>query len=310
MKQNEQPAEQRRHKDEGNPVVIHHPEEDQTDLERWFRRQLGEGSKLWGLLAAVALIAVLLALVLRNLGGVDTSSAEAWNRLFQAKSAEQRTEVAEEFPTSRAAAWAMIQAASENYNEAVDRLPTAIEAAKPLLTKAETQFEDVLRDAPKGSTIAMKASFGLARTYEARNELEKAVSQYELVARDWPGSVEAAQSLRLVSRLRAELKKPEAERFYSKLYAFKPSDVTLPPLGEANLPGGASTGSILDSLLKDQLPGSGVIPPPNPTPTPTPSSTPEPAPGTPAAEPKPAPAESTPAPTPAPSTPEPAKPGL
>ncbi|MFO0959663.1 MAG: hypothetical protein U0800_19880 [Isosphaeraceae bacterium] len=305
MKQHEQPIDLRRRKDEGNPVVIHHPEENQTDLERWVRRHLGEGPKLWGILGAVVLGAVLLALVLRNLGGVDTTSSEAWNKLFQAKSAEQRVEVAEDFPRSKAAPWAMVQAACENYNEAVDRLPTAIDAAKPLLSKAETQFEDALKEAPKGSIVARRASFGLARTYEARNELDKAVSQYDLIARDWPGSVEASQSLRLASRLRAELKKPEAERFYTKLYAFKPGDVTLPPPGGANAPGGVSAGSILDSLLRDLPPGGGAVPP-----LPTPKSPTDEVPK-PDAEPKAGdePAKPAPAPTPAPTEPEPAKPG-
>jgi hypothetical protein len=251
-------------KGEGDALLIHHPEENQTELERWVRRHLiAGGPKVWGLVAALLLAVIVVPLLVRLWNGADTSSAEAWEKMFEAKTANDQAEVASDFPDSKAAPWALLQAAAINLNDAAERLPTSPDVAKPMLTKAQDQFEEALRRAPKSSILARHAAFGLARTLEVRNELDKAIGQYENIARDWPDTPEAVQSKKLAALLRAELKKPEPERFYNKLYAYKAPEVTIPPLGGsgATPPGGVPAGSLLDDLLK------------NPPTIPTPSST-------------------------------------
>ncbi len=84
----------------------------------------------------------------------------------------------------------------------------------------------------------MQASLGKARALEARNELPKAIEQYELVTKSWPGTPEADQAKQLLEFLQT----PEAAAFYKELYAYSPSKVTLPPLGSERIPFAPSGG--------------------------------------------------------------------
>ena len=122
------------------------------------------------------------------------------------------------------------------------------------------------RDAPKDSPQARAAALGKARTLEARNEIAKAIDQYQLVEKTWPGTPEATQAKRLAE----ELKKPEAAAFYKELYAYSPTKVTLPPLGTQNLdmpllpaPGSSSPAEALPGGIVPSIP---LLPPPPPTP--------------------------------------------
>ncbi len=252
-------------KGDSEALLIHHPEENQTELERWVRRNIvAGGPKTWGPLAALLAAVIIAPLVWRALSGEDTSGSEAWEKMFEAKTASEQAEVASDFPDSKAAPWALLQSAALNLNDGSERLPTSIDLAKPLLVKAQDQFEEALKRSPKSSLLARHAAFGLARTLEVRNELDKAIAQYETIVRDYPDTSEAVQSKKLANLLRAELKKPADERFYNQLYAYKAPEVTLPPLGGSDrAPGGVTAGSVLDGLLKN--------PPPLPT---TPSNLP------------------------------------
>ena len=122
---------------------------------------------------------------------------------------------------------ALLQAATETYNKGFRDLPANREAAEPLLRKARTQFEQVVKQSPKDSPQARIAALGVARSLEAHNDLDKAIEQYELVAKTWPGSAEAKHAERLAQALR----KPENVAFYKELYAFKPVEATIPPMG-------------------------------------------------------------------------------
>jgi len=73
---------------------------------------------------------------------------------------------------------------------------------------------------------------GKARTLEIRNELPKAIDQYRLVAKQWPGSPEAEEAQQIADKLQG----PQAAAFYKELYAYSPTKMTLPPLSTENLP--------------------------------------------------------------------------
>src|SRR5262249_40898743 len=92
---------------------------------------------------------------------------------------------------------------------------------------------------------------------EARNDLAKAVAQYEKVARTkaWAGTEEAREA----ERLARELTLPGAIAFYKELYEYKPAEVSLPPGGVGN--------------LNFPLP-AGPPPPPRPPPAPRPRRAP------------------------------------
>jgi len=272
------------------PTVIHHPEDDLPLLARWFHRALEHPARFWGLVAGVAVVTLALSLLGSGLTLGRAASNEAWSKLETAKTAAARVEVAKEFPNTPAERWALLQAATEFYNQGFNDLPANREAALPVLKKALDLFQNVADAAPADSPQARVAALGLARTLEARNDLDKAVKQYEKVAQNkaWAGTEEAREAERLAKLL----KSPEAVAFYKDLYAFKPAQTTVPPDGIGNLP---------IPLPSDHPPLNGPTTPTttNPFSIPLPSSMPGAADAGKAAEPNPL-AVPPPPPTPAP----------
>jgi hypothetical protein len=252
------------------PTVIHDPEENMMVLARWTHRALRNPAKFWGVIAAV--VAGLLGLVLfSNIVWTGTSAnAEVWAKMESVKSPADRVQLAEEFPGSSAAIWARLQAATEYYNQGFADLPNNRDVALPNLQKAVANFDEVIKQAPVDSPQARAAALGKARALEARNELAKAIEQYELVVKNWPESSEAATAKKLAEAL----KKPEAVAFYKELYAYSPTKVTLPPLGTQDLniplllpPGSAKLGALpAEDNPSGLLPSIPLLPPPPPSP--------------------------------------------
>lgn len=220
--------------DHAVPTVIHHPEDEMPLLRRWFHRAMEHPTRFWTLVAAVAVVVLGLSVLSSGLTIGKATSDAAWTRLETAKTPGDRVEIAKEFPNTPAERWAKLQAATEYYNQGFNDLPANREAALAALRKALDLFEQVARDAPAETPQARAAALGVARTLEARNDLDKAVAQYEKVAgtRTWAGTEEA----RTAARLAAALKTPEARSFYKDLYAFRSPEATLAPGGIGNIP--------------------------------------------------------------------------
>ena len=167
-------------------------------------------------------------------------NAEVWTQLETVKSPADRVKIAEDFPDSPASTWARLEAASDYYHQGVDDLPNNKDVALPTLKKALENFDEVAKTAPKDSPQARVAAMGKARTLEARGELTKAVEQYELVEKTWPGTAEGEHA----KRLAAELKRPDAAAFYKELYAYTPDQ------GDPAAPGHAGLQHAPDALAR------------------------------------------------------------
>ncbi|MGO9471180.1 MAG: hypothetical protein ACLQVF_44390 [Isosphaeraceae bacterium] len=222
------------------PTVIHDPEEKMTALGRWAHRLLKDrqNALTWG---AVIVAGLLLGVVAWNAWWSRSQTSELWNEVFNAKKAEDRVAIAKENPASPAASWALLEAGTEFYNQALADMPNNRDVAGPMFKRALELFDQVVREAPKDSPQARAAALGKARSLEARNELSKAIEQYRLVAKSWPSTPEAAEAAELADAL----EKPEAAAFYKALFAYSPTTVTLPPLGSGSLdlPLGGARGS-------------------------------------------------------------------
>jgi hypothetical protein len=252
------------------PTVIHHPEEDLPLLARWLQRAMVNQTRFWSLLIGLVVVVVGLTLLSRGLSNGRAASDEAWTELDAAKTAADRVEIANKYPNTSAERWALLQAAIEYYNTGFADLPANRDAALPQLKLALKYFEQVAKESPKDAPQARAAAFGVARTHEARNEIEKAVEQYESVAKTWPDSEEGRESKTLAEALR----KPENVAFYKELYAFKPVEMTLPSMGQGSIPlppGHPSVGPNSPFLL----------PPPPPSVDGTTKASPAPTPGLP-----------------------------
>lgn len=126
----------------------------------------------------------------------------------------------------------LLQAASEYYVGAFNDLPRNPEVAHQGFKKSLDLFNQVYREAPKDSFQARVALLGTARSLEASNDLPKAIENYELVVKNWPGTPEAEQAKQLADSLRNS----DAASFYKQLYAYSPPRVTLPPMGTQEIP--------------------------------------------------------------------------
>ena len=239
------------------PTVIHDPERDMMFLDRWVHRASKDPVKLWGFLAAAAVAVLIVVIVYNVVGGGESASTLAWNGLDSARSADDKLDVAKAHPNSPAAPWARLDAATQLYQSGVADLPSNSDSALQTLKKAADLFEQIAKSEPKDSMTAVTAAFGLARCLEARNELPKAVEQYELVAKTWPDSAQAAEA----KKLAAVLQKPDAATFYKDLYAFKPTKVSLPPLGTENL----DFPDVVPAPPPPPAPAESLIPPPPPS---------------------------------------------
>jgi hypothetical protein len=297
----------RHQRDHAVPTVIHHPEENMPVLARWVHHAMENRARFWGVLGGLVAAVVGLAVLVNVLDLGHSAGSEAWEKLEQAKTPSERVELAQDYPNTEAERWALLLAATEYYNQGFADLPSNRDVALPVLKKAADLFKRVESESPADAPQTRVAALGLAQTYEARNELDKAIEQYQRVAKLWKDSEEARQAEAKIE----VLKKPETLLFYKELYTYKAPEITLPPGGQGGIP-----------LPPDHPPldGPSMIPPPPPLtlpalpvetkPAPAPQPQPQPQPET--AAPKPALPEdvfapaTSPAPAPAPA---PGKPG-
>ena len=187
------------HLEHAVPTVIHDPDEDLPLLARWVRHAMENQTRFWTTIGAVVAVVVLVAVLTSGLKLGRGGSDEAWLRLETAKTPADRVELAKEYASSPAAQFALLQAATEFYDQGFKDLPAFRDAALPRLKQALDLFDQVEREAPHDSPQARAAALGAARTLEARNQLEKAVAKYKEVAR-------------ILARLRRGDGGPEARR--------------------------------------------------------------------------------------------------
>jgi hypothetical protein len=246
------------------PTVIHNPEEEMTALGRLTTHAIKEPKRylVWPITTIACVFIGVLVWKLAT-GGRSSTSA-VWAKLEAAKTAEDRVNLAKEYPNAPAATWALLQAATEYYNLALSDLPNNRDVALPTAKKALDLFDQVVHEAPHDSPQARAAALGKARVLEMRNELTKALDQYQLVMTDWPGTPEADDAKRFAEAL----KDPQAAAFYKELYAYSPTKMTLPPFGTETLPS-----TFPGPLNLPTIPGTSAAPFGPLKPTANPSST-------------------------------------
>jgi hypothetical protein len=284
--------------DHAVPTVIHHPEEDLPVLARWLHGAMANQTRFWSVLGGIVVAVVLISLLTSSLSSRSGSADAAWTELEAAKTAEERLEIARKYPNTRAERWAILQAASSFYDKGFADLPANRDVALADLKKALEYFQQAAREAPKDSPEAPAAAFGIARTHEARNELAKAIEQYEYVNKTWPDTDEGRQAKRLAEALR----KPENVAFYKELYTYKAPEVTIPPQGQQTIPLPPGHPPVDGSST---VPAP-LLPPPPPLSTATPKSSGSDTLPENVFQPPAAPSTSSPSSSPAPETKEPA----
>jgi hypothetical protein len=234
--------------DHAEPIVIHQPQEDMTVLARWLQRGMEQGIQFWLMVGGVIVILVALAVLTSGLAASRTTATQAWGELLQAKTVEDRLEVAKANPDTAVALWAKLLSAQEEYTYGVDDLTAGNrkETVGPRLSKALQLFQEVAKEAPKDSSQTLAALFGVARTLEARNELAEAIEKYRELATKFPNAPEAKQSLALAKAL----EEPINQQFYKELYTYKP------PANPSPGGGLGGPGSMFNGLMPPTGPGA------------------------------------------------------
>ncbi|ADV62022.1 hypothetical protein Isop_1437 [Isosphaera pallida ATCC 43644] len=205
----------------GDPAAntIHHPEIHQTTLERWLRHA---SQQAWFTPLVVAIVATpLFWVIFSNLsGGSQGREARAWRELTASmvgtpKLSELET-VADQTSGTKVELWSQLRLAEAAFNEGLQNLPGNPDAARDGLDQAISAYKRALDLAAPGSAAARAARFGLARSYEARNDLDLAKTEYETLAADMPDSFEGRQARDLAARLDRD----DVRAFYNNLYTF------------------------------------------------------------------------------------------
>ena len=224
---------------------------------RGWSRGPSSGWVLPRLLAAVLGIWLLTTLYANR----EPAHAKTWKELILAEDTAKRAELGKA-STGPVASWALIQAAETRYLEGFQDLPQNRDSALEKMKAAYDLFLQAREKSAAGTHERYYASMGLARTLEARGEVDDAIKQYEELATAWAESPLGEEAKRYAERL----KKPRSREYYKEFAVFQPTPATLPPGGSLDLgfplpglPGGSTT------LPGNAIPGLGdrpaLIPP-------------------------------------------------
>ena len=126
------------------------------------------------------------------MSGASSSEAEVWTKLDAAKTPRSGSsrQGESEVPGRDLG---LLQAATEFFSQALADLPNNRDVAVSTAKKALDLFEQVSREAPHDSPRPGWRR-GKARVLEMRNDLPQAIEQYQLVAKEWPGTPEAEEA--------------------------------------------------------------------------------------------------------------------
>jgi predicted negative regulator of RcsB-dependent stress response len=241
----------------------HRHELEENALATW----LGSALERWGSVLPAVVAGALLA-VAGFVGwsyystGAASASAERWQKFYLAvegstPNLDALREASSEYAGSPVGDWADITWADGRLFNAADQFLRNRSGADAAIAEAIAKYE-TLRDS-KDAEIADRAVFGLARAYDMRGELDKAIQQYELVR--------GAFANLAVSRAE-ELKKPRTKADYAWLAAaatspaapasgarpdLEPDDASAPADTEASLD---DTMSKLGPIADEKAPGS------------------------------------------------------
>lgn len=185
-----------------------------NDLADWIGDKVEElkpySTAIW---ATVLAVLVLIFAAVYWSRKSEAKLEQGWDRYFQARSQESLDElrdVADADPKSPAGLWARSTLGDRQLSEGVNLLFEDRSEAQQALSDAVEAYEYVLKNAPGGSLLAERATFGLGEAFESQNELDKAREQYEALKAKWPGGAFSAEAERRL----ADLDRATTKGFY------------------------------------------------------------------------------------------------
>jgi hypothetical protein len=204
------------------------------------------------LMAAVLVVVVLVLGVTLWSRHAAAKSEEAWDALNTVMEGGDLTRLAgviDDFPKTPTAYTAAVILGDVYLAEGCDQLFKNKMVAKQKLAQAISRYLTVREEADTASSLHERATFGLARAYEARGDkqdLEEASRLYDECAAKWSDGAYAV----IAGRRAADLSLPATKRLYDRFALFDPKPVfeaapspgapldlnTLPQEGPAYMP--------------------------------------------------------------------------
>lgn len=185
-----------------------------NDLADWMGERIEAlrpySTAIWGTVLAV--IAVILVVVYTSRKR-EAQLERTWDSYFSAQretTPEGLRSVAEAHPRAPAGLWSRLTLADIQLRKGVDGMFSFRAEGEDSLKDAVEAYEYVIANAPRGSLLAERATFGLGEALESQNELKKARAQYETLIETWP---EGAFSMQAKQRL-VDLEKASTKQFY------------------------------------------------------------------------------------------------
>ncbi|MDD4269346.1 MAG: hypothetical protein GXY25_12230 [Pirellulaceae bacterium] len=169
-------------------------------------------------------------------GSSASKEANAWDAVFLAMGAGNASELertVEQYPKTTAAEWAAVVAGDLYLQAGCEELFTTKATAADELQRALDKYKSVLAKS-RAPVVRERATYGLARTYEAmagarqsQGDLDLAAEHYEKVAQEWPDGAYAAEA----ARRAAALKQLGTRKFYDAFAAWEPKPAFTSPEG-------------------------------------------------------------------------------
>lgn len=126
-------------------------------------------------------------------------AADGWNEYFTAMGGrdpvDALNDVSERYAGSMVGEWATISLADVELDDGTNRLLITKIDGRDRLNDAVRRYQALLVET-RQPLIRQRATYGLARAYEALGELTKARDEYQKIAKEWPGCayVDAAEA--------------------------------------------------------------------------------------------------------------------
>ncbi len=153
----------------------------------------------------------------------QATTARAWDQVVDGLDKGNATtlaQVADEYPSTTVGDVAAVVSADFRLADGCDRLFHDKAIAEQRLTQAIEAYGKELEQGADPS-LQQRATFGLARAWEAKGDLDLATKRYQEVVAKWPdGAFAAAARERL-----DDLKRPAVKQLYDDLRKFTPKTV-------------------------------------------------------------------------------------
>ena len=197
-------------------------------LADWLGGKVESVRPYFRILVGGAIGVVVVAAVYFYLSNQQSSAREqAWQDLYAALSDddfELLGQVAEHHSGSDIGLWAFQAIGDRFLNDGARLLYSDREEADKQLAKAFANFDIVSRTA-REPMLKRRALYALAKTHEARNEMDRAEKNYQLLAESWPGSYLGTEA---ESRLKS-IRDRNTQNFYAWFFEAEPPAMPIGP---------------------------------------------------------------------------------